>query len=62
MKQLEMFKNIKKLLDLKIETNRKLLLGEKNNEEFEGQVNLEYIMIFILNFFMKKKRKNNNNK
>ncbi|KAL6632299.1 hypothetical protein U3516DRAFT_532105 [Neocallimastix sp. 'constans'] len=38
MKQLEMFKNIKKLLDLKIETNRKLLLGEKNNEEFEGQM------------------------
>jgi len=39
MKQLAMFKNIKKLLDLKIETNRKLLLGEKKNEEFEGQVN-----------------------
>jgi len=46
MKQLAMFKNIKKLLDLKIETNRKLLLGEKNNEEFEGQVN-RIILLYI---------------
>ncbi len=40
MKQLAMFKNFKKWLDVKIETNRKVIISEKNNEEFEGQVNI----------------------